>query len=103
MYSSSDAFTPKNQNEPGQGDEQPGLILIVDDYENNRRSLKRGLTRLGYEVILTDNGQDALELMIKNDIGLVLLDIMMPGMSGYYSTNPPPSIPNFKQIFSYEN
>lgn len=56
-------------------------ILIVDDDANLRQML---LTALGrhYSVVEARSGEEALEIVNQGDIRLVLLDIMMPGMSG---------------------
>lgn len=58
-------------------------ILIVDDEPINRRVLENHLTVAGYNVVEVGSGKEALDLMAKNTFDLVLLDIMMPNMSGY--------------------
>ncbi len=62
--------------------EVSGRLLVVDDIEENRDLLKRRLERRGYDVEVADSGQAALDLTAQHDFELVLLDIMMPGMSG---------------------
>ncbi len=62
--------------------ERPALILVVDDDESNRESLRRRLARHGYEVIAAADGMIALELIEQHSFDLVLLDVMMPGISG---------------------
>lgn len=62
---------------------EPARILIVDDNEMNRDMLARRLERDGHEVVLAENGPQALECLITHPIDLMLLDIMMPQMSGY--------------------
>ncbi len=59
-------------------------ILIVDDSWLTRRGVKRILQAEGYEIIEAENGLQALELIIKadNNIDAVLLDLLMPEMSG---------------------
>ncbi len=59
-------------------------ILVVDDDKLVRDSVIRVLTRAGYRTFAAAGGSDALELMEtkKHDIALVVLDIMMPGMTG---------------------
>lgn len=59
-----------------------GVLLVVDDDAMNRDILNRRLTREGFEVVLANNGPQALELANKREIDLVLLDIVMPEMSG---------------------
>jgi PAS domain S-box-containing protein len=61
---------------------QTGYILVVDDNEDNRDILSRRLKREGHRVALAENGQQALDIVAKEHFDLVLLDIMMPGMSG---------------------
>ncbi|MEL0456605.1 tetratricopeptide repeat protein [Flavobacteriaceae bacterium SZ-1-7] len=58
-------------------------ILIVDDEPINRRVLENHLNLAGYQVFEASNGKEALELVDNNDFDLILLDIMMPRMSGY--------------------
>jgi diguanylate cyclase (GGDEF)-like protein/PAS domain S-box-containing protein len=59
------------------------LILVVDDDENNRDLLARKLQRYDYSVITADGGKRALDLIDEQSFDLVLLDIMMPDVSGY--------------------
>ncbi|MCA9911999.1 MAG: response regulator, partial [Anaerolineae bacterium] len=62
---------------------QNATILIVDDNEMNRDVLARRIKRIGAEVRMCENGEEALALLEKSRFDLVLLDLMMPGMSGY--------------------
>src|SRR5687767_14272464 len=57
-------------------------LLVVDDSEMNRDMLRRRLERKGYRVITAENGEQALELVAREPIDLVLLDVMMPGLNG---------------------
>jgi diguanylate cyclase (GGDEF)-like protein/PAS domain S-box-containing protein len=57
-------------------------LLIVDDEESNRDMLSRRLERHGFEVLVAEDGPQALETIRKSTPDLVLLDIRMPGMSG---------------------
>ena len=59
-----------------------GTLLLVDDDAMNRDALSRRLTRTGYTVLTAENGADALAMISANRIDAVLLDVMMPGMSG---------------------
>lgn len=61
-------------------------ILIVDDDARNAFALSKLLTGKGLKVYIAPNGQKALELLDKSPIDLVLMDIMMPGMDGYETT-----------------
>lgn len=59
-------------------------ILIVDDEPINRRVLENHLTVAGYDVTEVSSGKEALELLQgQTSFSLVLLDVMMPGISGY--------------------
>ncbi|MEZ4510663.1 MAG: hybrid sensor histidine kinase/response regulator [Chloroflexota bacterium] len=58
-------------------------ILVVDDNESVRELLHMLLEARGHNVALAKNGQEALEIMSRSVIDLVLLDIMMPVMDGY--------------------
>lgn len=60
----------------------PGRILLVDDVLDNRIVLGRRLQRRGYEIVEADCGEAALELLARETFDLVLLDVMMPGISG---------------------
>ena len=57
-------------------------ILIVDDEKNIRFLLKEEMTDEGYDVILAESGAVALEIIRKEKLDLVTLDIKMPGEDG---------------------
>jgi DNA-binding response OmpR family regulator len=61
-------------------------ILIVDDDKNTRRLYQAVLENEGYQVFPAENGNDALNVMEREHIDLVIVDIMMPGMDGYEFT-----------------
>ena len=58
-------------------------ILIVDDNEELRSMLGEVLERMGHQVQSTDKAKDALSTMERVNIDLVLLDLKMPGVSGF--------------------
>jgi DNA-binding response OmpR family regulator len=58
-------------------------ILIVDDLPENLAMLSRMLSQKGYRMRTASNGQLALKMIEVNPPALILLDIVMPGMSGY--------------------
>ena len=62
-------------------------ILVVEDDKNVRRLMAAVLTRYGYEPILAGDGEEALEIMDRKHVDLILLDVMMPRMDGYEFTN----------------
>ena len=59
-----------------------GKVLVVDDYEPNLRGLGRLLEHANYTVFTATNGRDALEIVKAERPDLVLLDVVMPGISG---------------------
>ncbi len=63
--------------------EETGRILVVDDYQMNRLKLSRVLEQEGHTVSLAENGQQALEILRRETIDVVLLDIVMPEMDGH--------------------
>jgi two-component system, response regulator PdtaR len=62
---------------------EKGKILVVDDDRLVLATLTHGLRQAGYEVIDTDNGDDAILLAREHRPDLALLDIRMEGMSGF--------------------
>ena len=58
-------------------------ILVVDDNASNRDVLARRLTREGHNVVTAANGALALDLVSRQEFDLVLLDLIMPEMSGF--------------------
>jgi DNA-binding NtrC family response regulator len=58
-------------------------VLIVDDEKNIREGLGKALQLDGYNVILAENGNAALEAISEYEIDLVISDLKMPGLSGH--------------------
>ena len=65
------------------GETPPHKILVVDDTPANVKLLVDVLTAKGFDVSAAVNGQEALDMVARNPPDLILLDIMMPGLSGY--------------------
>jgi CheY-like chemotaxis protein len=65
-------------------DHLPATILLVEDEDSVRRTIKRTLERAGYDVLEASNGEKALELAANyaEPIDVVVTDVMMPGMNG---------------------
>ena len=61
-------------------------ILVVDDDKNTRKYLRAVLEGEGYTVSDVSNGEEALGLMDREYVDLVVLDVMMPKMDGYTFT-----------------
>ena len=62
-------------------------ILVVDDDKNTRRLLRAVLEAANYTVTTAGDGEEALAVMDREHIDLVVLDIMMPRMDGYTFTS----------------
>ena len=58
------------------------LVLLVEDEPAQREILRYNLTSEGYDVTVAENGDDALLLAEEVEPDLVLLDWMLPGVSG---------------------
>lgn len=58
-------------------------ILIVDDEFRIRELIKKYALHEGYDVYEAENGKDAIDLCNKNNIDIIILDIMMPGIDGF--------------------
>lgn len=58
------------------------VLLVVDDQAQNREVLARRLERRGHEVLQAASGLEALEILGRRPVDLLLLDVMMPGMDG---------------------
>ena len=58
-------------------------ILVVEDERKTGDYLKKGLTESGFTVDLARSGDDGLHLAVTDDYDLIILDVMLPGMSGW--------------------
>ena len=61
-------------------------ILVVEDNEKLRKLMKINLSRSGYSVFEAENGYEALDVIEKSSVHLMIVDIMMPEMDGYELT-----------------
>lgn len=66
--------------------EKRSRILVVDDEDRNLRLMEALLIPLGYEVIMANDGEEALEKVREIPPDVILLDIMMPKMDGFEVT-----------------
>jgi DNA-binding response OmpR family regulator len=58
-------------------------VLVVDDEPGVRRALQRGLTAEGMDIVVAADGPSALQVARTGSFDAILLDIMLPGLSGY--------------------
>jgi signal transduction histidine kinase/DNA-binding response OmpR family regulator len=63
--------------------DKPACVLIVDDERHNRELLEIMLKPEGFVLLSAATGEEALALIARQPPDLILLDVMMPGMSGY--------------------
>ncbi|SDP21045.1 DNA-binding response regulator, OmpR family, contains REC and winged-helix (wHTH) domain [Actinopolyspora xinjiangensis] len=61
----------------------PVRVLVVDDEVGVRTALRRGLSAEGMEVTVCAEGHEALQLAATGAFDVVLLDVLLPGLSGY--------------------
>ena len=57
-------------------------ILVVDDEREIVRALRRSLNAHGFTVLTASNGEEAVEMFSQQRPDLMLLDLLLPGMSG---------------------
>lgn len=73
-------------------------ILVVEDDEDSRNALCAILEALGYEPIAYTSGDEALGAIPGQKFDVALLDIMMPGMSGYELMEKIKEMPEFEEL-----
>jgi twitching motility two-component system response regulator PilH len=73
-------------------------ILIVDDSATERHMLNDLLTKAGYTVISSDNGEDAIVKARAAKPDLILMDVVMPGLNGFQATRAISRDPETKSI-----
>ncbi|MEJ2054160.1 MAG: response regulator [Calditrichaceae bacterium] len=62
---------------------QSHKLLLVDDIQENIFALENILEEPGREFVKAGSGEEALKLLLKHDVDLILLDVQMPGMDGF--------------------
>jgi two-component system cell cycle sensor histidine kinase/response regulator CckA len=85
VHSEDAGAAPSRTREKAKKDELwgSGTVLLVEDEPMVRSVAERALARHGYTVITADNGEDALEILAKNEpVDLLISDVVMPGMDG---------------------
>ena len=75
---STEAFEPSGEVASG-----GGSILVIDDEEANRALLARRLVRQGYSILSADSGEAGLAIAAREPVDVILLDVLLPRMSGY--------------------
>src|SRR5688500_1223191 len=78
--------------------EHKPAVLLVDDVPNNLITLEAVLGTTEYRLITAESGKQALEILEREEIALVLLDIQMPVMDGYEVLRRMKSSPRMRNI-----
>jgi signal transduction histidine kinase len=86
-----------NERQPMNADDRVN-ILMVDDQPAKLLSYEAILAELGENLIKANSGNEALELLLKNDIAVVLMDVSMPGLDGFELAEMIRQHPRFQQI-----
>ena len=61
-------------------------IVLIEDSPTDRAVFTQWLTKAGHEVLEADNAEDGLKLVREQSPQLVLMDVVLPGMSGFQAT-----------------
>jgi class 3 adenylate cyclase/CheY-like chemotaxis protein len=77
------AVAPVEDRDNAAARKRASRILVVDDIAANRDLLSRRLLRDGHQVETASDGASALDRLVSEAFDLILLDLMMPGMSGF--------------------
>ena len=73
-------------------------ILIVDDSPTERHVLNDLLSKAGFQVIASDNGEDAIRKAKTELPDLILMDVVMPGLNGFQATRAISRDPDTRKI-----
>ncbi|MCD6346935.1 MAG: response regulator, partial [Bacteroidales bacterium] len=78
---------PKPEPEPEQTSKNPSpKILLVEDNKINQRIAMLHLEKMGYDISLAENGQEAVDQYKNNVFDLIFMDVQMPVLDGYEAT-----------------
>ena len=58
-------------------------ILIVDDNQNNVKLAAKLLETYGFNILISTDGENCLKQAIENNLDIILLDVLMPGIDGF--------------------
>jgi CheY-like chemotaxis protein len=73
-------------------------ILVVEDYADTREVLKLMLQYQGFEVIVVDNGLDAVDIALTAHPDVILMDMSLPGLDGCQATRIIRARPDLKAV-----
>src|SRR5919106_6400865 len=73
-------------------------IMVVEDYDDTRLLLKKGLESLGYSVLEASNGQEAVDIAEREHPDLILMDLDLPILDGIAATQRIRQQPNLGNV-----
>jgi two-component system cell cycle response regulator DivK len=73
-------------------------ILLVEDNEMNRDMLSRRLLKKGFELVMAEDGEQAIEVARSQTPELILMDISLPGLDGWEATRRLKAMPETQAI-----
>ncbi|GLV59529.1 response regulator [Dictyobacter sp. S3.2.2.5] len=73
-------------------------IMVIENEVSNRLLIERVLSTRGYRCISASNGRDALEMLDRERVDLVLTDLSMPVLDGYQTTQLIRARPGMQQV-----
>lgn len=73
-------------------------VMVVDDSTTIRKSAAMFLSKTGYEIVLVENGYDALASICENRPDIIFLDISMPKLDGYQTCQVIKQNPDYQNI-----
>lgn len=73
-------------------------LLLVEDNEMNRDMLTRRLVRKGFDVIVATNGEEGIDVAVKEEPDLILMDMSLPVLDGWEATRRLKSHPQCARI-----
>jgi len=74
--------------QPAMNSAQPqATILLVEDFDDTRLMMKLWLMKKGYRVVEAENGEEAIAIAEELHPDLIIMDMMMPGLSGLDATH----------------
>ena len=76
----------------------PSTILVVENEVSNRLLIERVLSTRGYHCLSASNGREALEVLERETVDLILTDLSMPVLDGYKTTQLIRAMPGLAQV-----